>query len=624
MTLPNIIELFTSVKYADDINLAISTLLIVIGVKLTQFLPDYIADKYIRKQIKVDIKQIYQDEHSPASDFSEFNSDKLVETNITKVDAIVVGAGPIGLSSALLLQQHGVFVILMEKHPSTSFHPKARGISCRSMELFRRLGVADDIQKHGLPTSQTWFGWFARLSGKLYARVTASTEYAAISPAQTSSVSQIYVEQALLEKFTANGGQVLFNHEVIELAQNKELAQLTALDRKTQQQSHYHAQYVIAADGVRSTLRQQVGIPMLGPAELSKNISIFCEVDLDGIIDKDKRADLSYIFRKGEPSPLVITVDGDKKWIFMFPSAGSDLETLEKIYTEEYIKTRIHDVIGTNKPEIKILSTNIWSLGSQIANQFTAGRVLFAGDSLHQFSPTGGMGMNTGLDDACNLMWKIAHVIQQKAHPRILESYQQERLPIILNNMDWSLKNLHRIISIQRELATKDLDKVNLQPIIQKQEAHLNKSGLDLGVIYESELVMQSDDTKPTIYADNYQPTTFPGARLPHFEIQSKDTKISSLDLVSTDFILLHTQQATNDAEGINFHGVTTQLICINNDYTLCESVPGTFTELTGLNDHGALWVRPDGHIAWRGELNNDSDVAKLNELLTFIGLGQA
>ena len=229
--------------------------------------------------------------------------------------------------------------------------------------------------------------------------------------------------------------------------------------------------------------------------------------------------------------------------------------------------------------------------------------------------------MNTGLQDADNLAWKLAYVINGKANPNILNSYTTERLPSILDNMQWSLKNLYRIVNIQRKFQSQEKSHSDIQVLVQEQEAHLNKSGLDLGWVYESEIVAPSKDKKPQIPNDHYIPNTFPGARLPHFELIYQDYWISSLDLITTHFMFISQASNSNLIKSIDFKSTNTKLVLLGNYDDSKNIYRGKLPQNFGLDELSALWVRPDGHIAWKGQLDNSMDINTLTKIITNIAL---
>ncbi len=621
MALPNLLEIYDPIKYASDINLGVSILLMLIGVWLTQKFPDWFADKLIDRKFNVDIKAIYEKQKTSDQDYTEFNVEHIAAKSDVKTQVIIVGAGPIGLASALLLQQHDIDVIVIEKHPGISFHPKARYISCRSMELFRKLGIEDVIKQYNLPEAQDFFGWFSQLTGKLYARVSKHSNYPAVSPCDEASCAQPYLERTLLNQFVENGGRVYFEAAVTDFSQNRDFVQVKATNRKTKEKHVFQGDYLLAADGAHSTIRQLLQIPMIGPDEINTVFSVYCEMDLHDVIEKDKLFSIAFIVRPNKPSPMILSIDGKNKWVFIFPSAGASVNSLKEIYTDEYIKKQIYDVVGRENILVKILSKNAWTLGAQVANQFEAGRTFLIGDCAHRFPPTGGMGMNSGLQDVDNLIWKLAYVVKGQASKGILETYALERIPVILKIMQWSLKNLQRIVRIQRQFDEKQVDHNHFQEHAQTQEEHLNKSGLDLGILYASDFIAKTDETKPNIPLDHYIPNTYPGARLPHFSLIKDGETISSLDLVSTHFSLLFYEKYITTAQSIDFKSIPTTLLTIGEESAIKEISPGSFKKLLGDQGANAIWVRPDGHIAWKGSLNAVSDIKNLSNLIALIGV---
>lgn len=616
MTVPNLLEMHHPIQHQADVNIGITIILMLVGVWASKKFPDWFINKVLDKKFNIDIQTLYTQYKMPDQDYTEFNIDAIIKNPDKKTQVIIVGAGPIGLASAVLLQQYGIAAIVLEKHPGVSFHPKARYISCRSMELFRKLGIEEQVKKYNLPEHQNWFGWFSQLMGKRYARVLKKTDYLSMSPTDEGSGAQPDLEKALLDQFTKKGGQICFEHEVKAIAQSESMTQITALDKMTQKEVTFQAEYLLAADGASFFVRDALKIPMIGPGELNTVVSIYCEIDLSDVLEKENWFSLAFIVRPGRPAPVVLSIDGKTQWIFIFPSAGTSAEILKKMYTDQYAKEQIGDVVGTRHLEINILSKNVWSLGAQVANQLTAGRTFLLGDAAHRFPPTGGMGMNTGLQDADNLMWKIAHVLKNKASGNILDSYQQERVPAILKIMQWSLENLKRIVFLQRRFDDDTLQEMDFQAHAQSQETHLNKSGLDLGIIYTSSIIEGAESCPPTIPSDQYMPNTYPGARLPHFELVQNNKIISSLDLVSESFIFLCAASDLEAASLIDFKGLQNKLIIIGDTSDIAEAQPGTFQKLLGLECLGALWVRPDGHIAWRGSVKDATGMSTLGNLI--------
>lgn len=623
MLLPNIVEFFITLKYATEVNMAVSIILVVMGVVATDKFPDWFIDKAHKKKFDIDIKKIFKLKRSRVIDFTNFNDTNIANTCDASTDVLIVGAGPIGLASALLLKQFGINSIIVEKHPSTSIHPKARGISCRSMELLRKLGIEEEIKKYDLPRSQNWMGWFSSLTGEIYTKIVKKTDYKTISPTDEANVPQTILEKIMLQKLQDAGGTVLFQHKVIDFSQNIDIVKLQTTNVKTGEIKVFQAKYLIAADGAHSKIRQLLKIPMIGPNEINAVLSVYCEINLEDILSEEQRFNLAFILNPTGASPMVLSMSERNKWVFVFPSAGVALKSLKEIYTDEYIKTKIYSIIGCSENvEIKIISTNAWSLGSQIANQIIAGRTFLLGDSAHRFAPTGGMGMNTGLQDVDNLMWKLAFVLRSFTDSSVLETYATERIPSILDNMEWSLSNLKKIIRLQKGVADNGVDNTDFTVFAKEQEAHLNKSGLDLGLIYSSNIIMQISKSKPQIPYDQYISNIYPGARLPHFEIIYDGKVTSTLDLISTDFMFLCLEQGQKYIMNINFKSLPTKMVYVNEVSSIQNDINVKLVDLLGqFGQFAACWVRPDGHIAWVGSLDLTDDLKKLREIIDLMAV---
>ena len=639
MLLPNVIEHFISWQYDTELNIIISIGLIMIGVWLTNALPPHLIRRGIQQHLDIDMEALYQQHHLPPQDLTRFQAQQLVTQCDHTHEVIIVGAGPVGLTTALLLQQHGIQVVIIEKHAGISTHPKARGMSCRTVELFRRLGIEANITKHNLPEAHTWFGWFNTLTGTLYGRVTRDIHYKTISPCEPGTSAQPFIEQELLAAFEQRGGKVLFKHKLTNLAQNEQCAQVWVEDLNTRTTNIHQAQYFVAADGNHSTMRQLLNIPMIGPDNLSNNLSVYCEMDLHKVLDEKHRFGIAYVMEATGPAPMILSIDDHRRWVVIFPGGSNDFEAFKALHTDTVIQQRIHNMIvkvvqwslsrpiqqrihnmiGRDDIAIHVISKQFWQLGSQIANHFQAGRTFFAGDSMHQFSPTGGMGMNTGLLDADNLAWKLAYVIQKRAPQTLLETYQTEVRPIILKRMNWSLQNLLNIVTMKQTLAQKTLTEDKVKLLIETQRGHMNQSGLDLGAVYQSRGICPTQSPAPMIDDQHYHNLIYPGARFPHLPLKQGRKQISTLDLVGCDFTLICLSTSRSLAQAIDFNKIPTKIIALGDQAAPKEAQPGNFAMLMNHQQHCAAWVRPDGHIAWCGSLDRQSDLQTLRSLITWL-----
>lgn len=600
------------IAISADTRVIINIALIAIGIWTTVKFPDWFISRDVEKRFDINIKSIFETVKKSRIKETSFNLGALVSNPKTTTKVLIVGAGPVGLTNALFLQQHGVETVVFEKHSGLSLHPKARHVSARSMEIFRRLGVADQIYQHRLPKSQAWFGWFKSLASGPMAKIVSSDDYEKISPCTPASLAQPYVEKVLLETYLERGGQVLFSHQVKKIAQDDNCVQLSVITPEAKEVI-YKGQYCIAADGAKSFIRNEFDIPLHGKAELTANFSVFCEINLDQHIKQEERFGIAYVVAKNGPSPMVLSIDGKHKWVFIFPTLGISTKQAKDIFTDKYCIRKIQSVVGAKDIDVKIISKQAWSLGAQVANQFSVGRTFFAGDSIHQFTPTGGMGMNTGIGDADNLAWKLAYVIQKKVNPKILETYETERLPVILDNLQWSIKNLQRIVNIQKSLDHSDQTDESWVKLTKIQSKHLNKSGIDLGYIYQSDIIGSKPLSQSKQDKDNYQPNLYPGARLPHFNLLKDGNELSSLDLTGPNFLLISCAKNKKLIADINWQSVPTEIVLLGKakgQYELIKQSLGF-----NFDDKTVLWVRPDGHIAWTGSVEDVSSLAWIIKL---------
>ena len=602
--------------HPDIITITAVIAVIVITAAISHQLPGHWVARALKKQYNINIKTLYRQGIATSKARMDISFTQAAPGPVTeRVDVVIVGAGPVGMTLALLLEQHGVKVVLLEKQASPLLHPKARSVSCRSMEIFRHLGIAHEMRACEIPKEQHWIGWYQQLSLEPLARVLPTGGYETASPEADAAISQQYVEAILLETLKRRQVDVRVQQEVLAVQQTEQAAFVTVHAHNTTQV--IEANYVLGADGGHSTVRTCLGIPLYGPAAVNVNCSVYCEMDLDTLFPKDRRAGMSFVLRGNLPPAIVLSVDGDRQWIVLFPTALSSVKILERIYTEAYAIQQIQSLLGDTTIPIWIKDIRIWSLGTQLGQTFQVGRCFLVGDAVHRFSPSGGMGMNTGLQDAHNLAWKLAYVLQDRASALLLESYSIERTPIVLDRLQWSANNLSRIIQIHQIAEREQMELQALQTAVSTQSTHLNHMGLDLGSVYQSLwIASEKDSVTPPMNPAVYHPSAYPGARLPHVWLREESGMTSTLDKIQTAFVLFCMPGVKTIAEGITFGRLTTVILSIGKGADLEELVEGEFAFVCGLNAQGACWVRPDGHVAWRGALN---DPARLSELQTLI-----
>jgi putative polyketide hydroxylase len=497
------------------------------------------------------------------------------------IPVIIIGAGPVGLSASIALSRQGIRNIVIEKHPGTSIHPKARGVNVRTMELCRLWGAEQQIRRSELPVTARRFLWMNHVKGEIQGDVSFVTEQEELSPTEPCLLSQDIFEQELLACLkTQKNSQVHLDTRVINIEQDDQFVYCELENRIDQTLTKIQAQYLIAADGANSFVRKKLNINMDGIPLLGTHVSVYCETDLSPWLS-DKPFAVMAFTDKEQMGRVMMAVDLKRRWIFSKRVADAN-----EILTKE---AGIQLVCATvDEPELAVNVINIskWEMAALNAQQYRHGRIFLCGDAAHRIPPTGGMGMNTGIGDAHNLAWKIAYVIQGYADQTLLDSYEQERKPLAQTTIDWSIINANRLRAIFQSLI--DGNNNAFYEGLKEQGKHINHIGLDIGFIYA-----ESQGFDPNAYKSK----AIAGMRAPHCWLLYNNHTISTIDLFEKNYVLLAGENCM--VEKLKFpipekYPKTTLVIgkdvhILNQDFYTCYQ----------LTKEQAVLVRPDGHIAW-------------------------
>jgi len=515
---------------------------------------------------------------------------------------LIIGSGPVGLSMALALARQNIQSIVVERHPGTTNHPRARGVNVRTMELFRQWGNATELLKYEQPKEARRIIWAQSLQGEEVTRVTMDdSDTSRYSPVQASLVAQDRVEESLYHSLLnyKETVAVQFLKEFISFEEDKMGITARILNKKNNQEEFIRAQYLISADGAHSRIRKQLGISMEGPDNLGQFCNIYCEIDIS--LWTKHRPCIAYSFVDPKLSGrFLASVDGANRWIIGLRFSKEDSK---EIFTDEYCINEIKKLVGLPSLTVNIINKSFWTMAAQIASQYRKNRVFLAGDAAHRLPPTGGFGMNTGIQDAHNLAWKLAFVINNNASDKLLNTYYEERAPVAEQNIKWSTENAKRYTEIYEAIHSGDMEKLKVK--LHDQQKNLNYSGLDLGFIYHSSTINSENDQTLSVTPSEYLPTTLPGSRAPHVKLIKNDKIISTLDLFEKDFVLLI------GSEGESWRAVACELAQtfsfplkvyrVANDGDLIDP-EHTWHESYNITTTGAVLVRPDGHVAWRSK----------------------
>src|SRR5919199_286543 len=544
-----------------------------------------------------------------------------------EIPVLIVGGGPAGLTSSIVLSRLGVPSLLVERHPGTLNHPKAIAIMQRTAELFRLWGAEQRMRQDGVP--EAWYGqmiWTTTLAGEELGRtVTVEPDDVAAepkSPTRAFRCPQNITEAALLACARRYGcAQLLFNTQMTGFAQDAAGITATILDRGSGEQRTVRAQYLIAADGTASGIRASCGIAQSGDADIGHFINIFHRAALGPLV-RDRPA-WSYSVATPELFGAFVTVNGDDLWLFHL-DLGPD-ET-----PEDYPAVRCIEIIrhaaGLSDLPVEIISVKPWIMGAQISDRFRAGHVLLTGDAAHRTTPDGGVGMNTAIQSAHNLAWKVGAVVAGWAREALLDSYETERRPAAQMNVAYSRRRGGGLMAMVEAIKAGDLDAVRAG--IRARSAAGSRQGQDLGYTYEAGALVPDGTALPQVEdrMRDYVPNARPGSRAPHLWLARHGERISSLDLFDAELVLL--TGVSGQAWLSAAQDVARSRRVLLQAYTIgargdLVAPDARWRELYGIEPDGAVLVRPDGFVGWRARSAGATSRTELDEAVaTVTGAG--
>jgi putative polyketide hydroxylase len=515
---------------------------------------------------------------------------------MTHVPVLIVGGGPVGLMASLLLSRLGIRSLLVERHPGTAIHPKARGINARTMEVFRQQGIEAAVRQAGLPPERTGFiVWAKSLAGEEierrvpWGRSERSTD---VSPVRACLCAQDYLEPVLRRCAEQQApGELRFGTELKGFVQDSAGVTATLREVATGAEEKVAALYLIAADGAQSPVRAALGVRMDGKKDVYDSVNILLEADLRPWTE-DRPAAL-YFIESDKLRGTFLTINAHDRWGFLVNSLKAQGYTAQD-FTPERSAALVRLAAGVPDLPVKVLGVAPWVASAHVAEQYRHGRIFLAGDAAHEMPPTGGFGMNTGVQDVHNLCWKLALVLQGRAEDSLLQTYHDERQPLARTITEQSLANA---ISMGRLQKTRETTGARPE--------YLNEQGMIFGARYESAAVVPDGSAPPAVAnpITDYVASACPGGRAPHAWLKRPNgERVSAIDLVGQGFVLLAGAKVAAWAEAAQAmqagNGIEVTPVTVGNG-TLKPANEG-WRETYGIDDSGAVLVRPDGYVAWR------------------------
>jgi 2-polyprenyl-6-methoxyphenol hydroxylase-like FAD-dependent oxidoreductase len=530
-----------------------------------------------------------------------------------RVDVLIAGAGPCGLMLANELGLRNVPCLVVDPKATTAFNPQANATQARTMEHFRRIGIARQIRALGLPGDHpTDIAYFTRFARHELARLRLPTAAQATEQIKTLAgswsaaelphrVSQKYVEAVLREHAEQRTGrQIGFGWRLQSFDDTGDEVVAQVAPAAGGGAVTVRARYLVGADGARSAVRGALGIEMGGATGLQRQFmggKMFAIYLRAPAFYERYPHDIAWMYVSVNHERRVFMASVDGRGEFAFHAAVHPHETPED-WTHADARRIFAEASGMDI-DFEVLSTGVWIAGhSLVAERYQRGRVFIAGDAAHLFTPTGGLGYNTAVGDAVNLGWKLAAVVKGQAHASLLDSYEQERRPIGLRNTAYAREfadsvGLFEVTpELEAEGATGDALRAQASEVLGAHvRREFNIPGVTFGERVDTSPIVFGDPARvPPDQANAYHPSTQPGGRLPHRWLRGER---SLYDLLGFEWTVLTPAHAVAEAQRLAEVGRAAGLPV--------AVLPLAEDEAGDLLDEGLLLVRPDQVIAWRG-----------------------
>ena len=525
-----------------------------------------------------------------------------------KTPVLIVGGSLVGLSTSLFLSRHGISSLLVERHAGISPHPRAFNFNMRTMELFRSVGAEEAVRQKAPPGFQnSGILQAVSLVGKELSWVTQDTTSSELSSVAGCIIGQDALEPVLRARAEELGSDLRFSTELVSFEQDNEGVSAIIRDRTNGEERTVRARYLVAADGNRSAIRQQLAIRTYGPGSLGHQLSILFQADIQGPLRGRKLA-VCFVHnpnvRKG--SSLVFARNGQGLALFTpyFPDKGER----EEDFTGEYGIELVRGAIGIPDLPVEIVNVRPWEVAAWAAGKFQQGNVFLVGDAAHVTPPAGAFGANTGIADAYNLAWKLALVLKGIASPNLLLTYTEERQPVVRYTAEQSFAMFKRFSS-----APTDANSTQILPY----------NSIAFGYRYHS-TALPRETADDTWYEDPHHPTGRPGTHAAHILLERNGEQFSTLDLFGRHFVLLTGNEAWREAayNVAKAAGLPLEVYCIGDQGDFTDP-SGRFFATYGIKPDGAVLVRPDGFIGWRAQEANQQPEQELGNAFSLL-LGYA
>lgn len=565
------------------------------------------------------------------------------------IDVLVIGTGPAGSSAAALLASYEIDVMVVNQYGWLANTPRAHITNQRTMEVLRDLGAEVETEAYMHATEQDLMGenvFCESLAGEEIGRMKSwgkhplsRAEHQLASPCHMNDLPQTFMEPILFSTACKRGAKSRMSTEYLSHVQDIDGVTTTLLDRLSGREFEVRSKYLIGADGGNSAVAEHIGVPIEGKMGVGGSMNILFRADLSKYV-AHRPSVLYWVMQPGADvggigMGLVRMIRPWNEWLIVW---GYDINKLAPKVDAEMATKVARQLVGDPKLEIELLSANTWTVNDAYATHMQKDRVFIMGDAAHRHPPSNGLGSNTSIQDAFNLAWKLAAVLKGQAGTALLNSYSEERAPIakqIVTRANQSIGEFGPIFQALGMTGGSDISQIKssmdarcnpgdagdaqrqaLRQAIAFKKYEFDAHGVEMNQRYVSSAVVGGDASAPKFEKDaelHYQPTTYPGARLPHIWVFDGENgeQVSTLDLCGRGQFTVLTgiggDAWVSAAKALAREAgmpIRTHIIGPRQKYA---DHTGDWARACEVSDTGCLLVRPDHHVAWRiAELPTD------------------
>ncbi|GAB5464502.1 FAD-dependent oxidoreductase [Hoeflea alexandrii] len=577
-----------------------------------------------------------------------------------QTDVLIIGTGPAGSSAAALLSTYGVENMAINRYRWLANTPRAHITNQRTMEVLRDLGREVEDEAYMFCSHQDLMGenvFCESLAGEEIGRMKSwgnhplsKAEHQLSSPTMMNDLPQTFMEPLLFKTACSRGTQARMSMEYLRHEQDAEGVTTTCLDRLTGKEVTIRSKYLLGADGGNSRVAELEKLPFEGQMGVGGSMNIIFKADLSKYV-AHRPSVLYWVVQPGADvggigMGLVRMIRPWNEWLIVW---GYDINGPEPVVDNAFATKVVRDLVGDQSLEPEITSVSTWTVNNMYATHMQSGRVFIMGDAAHRHPPSNGLGSNTSIQDSFNIAWKLAAVLKGEAGEGLLETYSQERAPVakqIVTRANQSIGEFGPIFealglteSTDPEVMQANMDKrcdaggdaerqrAAIREAIAFKKYEFDAHGVEMNQRYKSGAVVTDGQMEPAYELDaelHYQPTTWPGARLPHAWLFDRNgARHSTLDLVGKGRFTLLTglsgeawaSAAQKVAKALGMELVA-HVIGPRRDIV---DHHGDWARAREVGEGGCVLVRPDQHVAWRAEELSDNPEAELARVLSAV-----